>query len=65
MNRDAETWSVSCAGQKVTDRPELLREWDYETNKLDPETTVAGTREKAAWICLVDPTHRWTATIVS
>lgn len=32
--------------------PELLKEWDYEKNTINPETTHPGTSRKAWWICL-------------
>ena len=31
--------------------PELLKEWDYEKNKVDPKNVSYGTGEKAWWIC--------------
>ena len=29
----------------------LLKEWDYEKNKIDPKNVSYGTGEKAWWIC--------------
>lgn len=31
--------------------PELLKEWDYEKNKLTPQEVLSGTRKKVWWKC--------------
>ncbi len=31
--------------------PEIMEEWDYERNKLDPKMLLPGSREKAYWKC--------------
>lgn len=54
--------SVKTAGQMLTDRPEILREWDPE-NERDPRTTRASLEEDANWICSIDPSPRWPASI--
>lgn len=62
LNRKAKTVSVKTAGQMLTDRPEILREWDPE-NERDPRTTRASLEKDAKWICSIDPSHRWPASI--
>lgn len=47
----------------ATTNPNLLKEWDYSKNKIKPDEVIAGSTEKAWWIC--DRGHSWSATIVS
>ena len=47
----------------ATTNPELLKEWNYEKNKIKPDETIAGTPRKAWWIC--EKGHEWYASIVS
>ena len=47
----------------ATTNPELLKEWDYSKNKIKPTEIIAGSTQKAWWIC--DKGHSWSATIVS
>lgn len=41
--------------------PELLAEWDYKKNKIDPIHVSPGSRKKVWWIC--SKGHSWEATI--
>ena len=45
----------------VTDYPEVLKEWDYELNDLDPSKVSCGTNIKVNWICSFN--HRWSDTV--
>jgi very-short-patch-repair endonuclease len=57
-----------CSGRKPTDEtrlstrfPTLLKEWDYENNKVSPEDISYGSGYKAHWIC--GKGHRWVAAV--
>lgn len=58
-----------CSGKRVllgfndlgTRRPDLLAEWDYEKNLLDPLQISGGRKEKVWWKCLNN--HSWDANI--
>ena len=60
-----------CANQKIivgvndlaTTHPDLLKEWDYEKNKLTPQQVTYGKNVKVWWKCLKG--HSWFATIAS
>lgn len=59
-----------CMGRKITESnnlailyPELLKEWDYDKNSLDPNMLSPGRREKVWWICARDNEHTWYSTI--
>lgn len=45
--------------------PELLREWDFTSNKEDPSSYSRGSNKKVWWICNKDSSHRWSAAISS
>ncbi|MCR5146754.1 MAG: hypothetical protein K6B70_05375 [Clostridia bacterium] len=47
----------------ATTNPELLKEWDYEKNKIRPNEIIAGTIKKVWWKC--EKGHEWYATVVS
>jgi hypothetical protein len=50
----------SVKGQLLADYEELLLEWDWSFNGgLDPATLPAGSHERVAWRCLLDPAHTW------
>ncbi len=57
-----------CAGQQVIEgvsdlassRPDLLLEWDFERNSIDPSKIFSGTNKKIHWICKLG--HKWEAT---
>ena len=59
-----------CANQKVlagfndlqTTNLELLKEWDYERNTINPSEVISGTNKKAWWICKEG--HSYEASIV-
>lgn len=59
-----------CSGKKVirgindfgTVKPELLKEWDFERNSLNPYTLSRGSNKKAWWKCQYG--HNWEATII-
>ena len=58
-----------CSGRKVvkgkndlaTMYPELLKEWDYEKNTLDPSEVSFGSNERVWWRCKRG--HEWQTTI--
>lgn len=39
--------------------PELMKEWDYEKNIIDPETLMYCSMKKVWWKCLKNEEHRW------
>lgn len=43
--------------------PELMEEWDYEKNDIDPKTLLPGSKEEVYWICKKCG-NRWKATVV-
>ena len=45
----------------VADYPEILKEWDFELNDLDPSKVSSGTNKKVNWIC--SRNHRWVDTV--
>jgi hypothetical protein len=52
--------AVSVRGRRLADYPELLLEWAWDGNAgLDPATLAAGSHERVAWRCLLDPAHVW------
>ena len=48
-------------GKRIIEFAELMKEWDYEKNELDPAKTAAGTHKYAWWMCVKG--HSW-STIV-
>lgn len=55
---DAGTLSVR--GRHLADYPDLLLEWAWDGNTgLDPAILAAGSHERVAWRCLLDPAHVW------
>lgn len=56
-----------CSGKRVltgfndlaTRRPELLSEWDYEQNSVDPSQISVGSSLRVRWICKIDSRHVW------
>lgn len=60
-----------CTGKRIlrgyndlsTTHPELLKEWDYEKNELNPSELSYGSDKKAWWKC--SKNHSWNATISS
>jgi len=52
--------AASVAGRRLADYPELVLEWAWDVNAgLDPATLPAGSRERVAWRCLLEPAHVW------
>ena len=50
----------SVRGRRLSDYPELLAEWAWDVNgDLDPATLAAGSAERVAWRCLLEPAHVW------
>lgn len=50
----------SVKGQFLRDFDDLLGEWDWDFNgDLDPLTLRAGSKERVAWRCLLNPAHVW------
>lgn len=44
--------------------PNMLDEWDFESNKLiNPNTTSCGSDKKIYWLCKKDCSHKYTCTI--
>ena len=58
--RPVDRPAASVKGKVVADFEELLAEWDWAFNgDLDPRTLRAGSHERVAWRCLLDPAHTW------
>ena len=61
-----------CSGHKVlagfndlaTKRPDLIAEWDYESNDVLPTQLSVGSHYKATWICS-DCGEKWVASVKS
>jgi hypothetical protein len=52
--------SGSVRGRLLTDYPDLMLEWAWDVNGgLDPARLAAGSNERVAWRCLLDPAHVW------
>lgn len=59
-----------CSNRKIltgfndlkSQRPELMKDWDFNNNSLNPEETSIHRNEKAWWICSVCH-HEWKALI--
>ena len=50
----------SVMGRVLADYEDLLLEWDWSFNGgLDPATLPAGSHERVAWRCLLEPAHTW------
>ena len=47
----------------VSDFPELLAEWDYEKNRIDPASVTIGSHKKVWWKCIEG--HSWNSMIKS
>lgn len=60
INRTAKTVSINMHCQMLTDRPEIMRNWEAAANpELNVETMRASYGKPVNWLCLVDPEHRW------
>jgi hypothetical protein len=52
--------TASVRGHRLADYPDLLLEWAWEINAdLDPARLAAGSHERVAWRCLLDPAPVW------
>jgi len=49
--------------KKLTEYPDLIRQWDYEKNELNPTQMTAGSGAIVWWVC--DKGHSWRADIKS
>lgn len=50
----------SVRGRRLVDYPDLLLEWAWDGNAgIDPAMLPAGSHERVAWRCLLDPAHVW------
>ncbi len=45
--------------------PELLTEWDFEKNKISPDTLLSNAAKKIWWKCRKNPKHKWQAILYS
>jgi hypothetical protein len=59
-----------CAGKLVcidsclaTTHPNLVKEWDFENNKLTPYDVIAGSSRNISWICSINSSHKWSTRI--
>jgi hypothetical protein len=58
--RPAPREAASVRGHRLADYPDLLMEWAWDVNaELDPARLAAGSHERVAWRCLLDPAHVW------
>jgi hypothetical protein len=56
----------SVRGRRLADYPELMAEWAWDVNgDLDPATLAAGSAERVAWRCLLEPAHVWETRVSS
>jgi len=56
----------SVRGRRLSDYPELVAEWAWDANgDLDPATLAAGSAERVAWRCLLEPAHVWETRVSS
>lgn len=66
---NAPTSCPICAGQKIlsgyndlaTKRPDLMREWDFENNELNPNAISPNSYKKVNWIC--PKGHKYIASV--
>ncbi len=58
--RAAPREAASVRGRLLADYADLLEEWAWDVNAdLDPARLAAGSHERVAWRCLLDPAHVW------
>ena len=68
-NRSKNQGCPFCSGRKritgvndfATEKPELLKEWNYEKNSIRPTDIASGSHEKVWWIC--NQGHEWKAEV--
>ncbi len=52
--------AASVRGRRLADYPDLALEWAWDVNAdLDPSRIAAGSHERVAWRCLLNPAHVW------
>ena len=52
--------AASVRGRTLAEYPDLVLEWAWDVNvNLDPARLAAGSHERVAWRCLLDPAHVW------
>lgn len=69
-SRNAGKGCPYCAGRYLlpgfndfqTRNPDLVKEWDFDKNKVLPSQVIAFTQEKVWWLC-TEHGHSWAATI--
>jgi len=62
--RERSREAASVCGRRLADYPDLLAEWAWDTNgDLDPARLAAGSHERVAWRCLLEPAHVWETRI--
>ena len=44
----------------ATTHPEMVREWDWDTNALTPQEVSAGSNKKVGWVC--SSNHQWSVS---
>jgi hypothetical protein len=50
----------SVKGRRLADYEDLMLEWAWDVNaELDPGRLAAGSSERVAWRCLLEPAHVW------
>lgn len=61
-----------CRGKKADELtnfgflfPDLLKEWDYDKNKVSPDTLLSNSAKKIWWVCTKNPKHKWQAILYS
>ncbi|MEQ9063920.1 MAG: zinc-ribbon domain-containing protein [Vicingaceae bacterium] len=59
-----------CMGRKITTtnnfavlHPDLLKEWDFNANYVDPKSLSPGTKDKMNWVCSKEKSHLWKASV--
>jgi len=64
LRRSRARVATSVRGRRLADYPDLLLEWAWDANAdLDPGALAAGSHERVAWRCLLDPAHVWETRI--
>lgn len=54
---------ISGVNDLTTRRPDLMKEWDWEKNSIDPTTIRQGTELKVWWRCLDDDRHSYQTSV--
>lgn len=68
--RNRSTGCPFCTSKRVCEhnnlaylQPELMKEWDYDKNKIAPDKYSQFTLAKVWWICSDNRNHKWRASI--